>query len=184
MIQEHPQGADASAAGFGSQIADKGNWKVHWRAAYYDGDWTAEEIDAGLAGLPADVREQDGNILVTAGITLLLNLLIGAGGTVYSNANAYLGIGDSTTAAAIGQTDLQAASNKVRQAMDATYPQVATNVVTFRATFGTGAGNFSIQEQGTFNAAAAGTMLNRKVSDLGTKTSASTLQLTMTITIS
>jgi hypothetical protein len=70
------------------------------------------------------VREADGNILVTAGITLLLNLLIGAGGTVYSNANANLGIGDSTTAAAIGQTDLQAASNKVRQAMDATYPQV------------------------------------------------------------
>lgn len=175
---------DGAAGGLGSVLADKGNWRTHWRAAYYDGDWTAEQIDAGLAGLPSDVREQDGNILVTAGITLLLNLLIGAGGTVYSNANAYLGIGDSTTAAAIGQTDLQAASNKVRQAMDATYPQVATNVVTFRATFGTGAGNFSIQEQGTFNASSGGTMLNRKVSDLGTKTSASTLQLTMTITIS
>jgi hypothetical protein len=89
---------------------------------------------------------------VTAGITALLNLLIGAGGTAFNNANAYLGIGDSTTAAAIGQTDLQAASNKVRQAMDSTYPQVSGNVVTFRATFGTGAGNFSIQEQGTFNA--------------------------------
>jgi hypothetical protein len=180
------QGAtqDSAAAGFGGTLSDKGNWRVRWRAAYYDGDWTAAQIDAGLAGLPSDVREQDGNILVTAGITALLNLLIGAGGTAFNNANAYLGIGDSTTAAAIGQTDLQAASNKVRQAMDSTYPQVSGNVVTFRATFGTGAGNFSIQEQATFNASSAGTMLNRKVSDLGTKTSASTLQLTMTITIS
>ena len=184
MQVDYGSSHDGTAGGFGSAIADKGNWNVHWRAAYYTGDWTAEEIDAGLAGLPSDVREQDGNILVTAGITLLLNLLIGAGGTVYSNANAYLGIGDSTTAAAIGQTDLQAATNKVRHAMDSTYPQVATNVITFRSTFLTSEGNFSIQEQGTFNASSAGTMLNRKVSDLGTKTSASTLQLTMTITIS
>jgi hypothetical protein len=184
MITEPGQAMDGAAGGFGAALGDKGNWKVHWRAAYYQGDWTAEEIDAGLAGGPSDVREQDGNILVTVGITALLNLLIGAGGTAFNNANAYLGIGDSTTAAAIGQTDLQAASNKVRQAMDSTYPQVSGNVVTFRATFPTGAGNFSIQEQGTFNASVAGTMLNRKVSDLGTKTSASTLQLTMTITIS
>lgn len=184
MQADYGASNDRAAAGFGGAVVDKGNWAVKWRAAYYDGDWTAEEIDAGLAGLPSDVREQDGNILVTAGITLLLNLLIGAGGTVYSNANAHLGIGDSTTAAAIGQTDLQAASNKVRKAMDATYPLVATNVVTFRSTFATSEGNFSIQEQGTFNASSSGTMLNRKVSDLGTKTSASTLQLTMTITIS
>lgn len=182
MINEPSNAHDQHAARFGAVLMDKGNWCVHWRAAYYDGDWTAEQIDAGLAGLPSDVREQDGNILVTAGITALLNLLIGAGGTAFNNANAYLGIGTSTTAAAIGQTDL--IGTNVRQVMDATYPQVAANVVTFRATFGTGAGNFSIQEQGTFNAAAAGTMLNRKVSDLGTKTSASTLQLTMTITIS
>jgi hypothetical protein len=181
---DHGATHDSAQGGMGAALTDRGHWQTRWRAAYYDGDWTAEQIDQGLAGLPSDVREVDGNILVTAGITALLNLLIGAGGTAFNNANAYLGIGDSTTAAAIGQTDLQAASNKVRQAMDSTYPQVATNVVTFRATFGTGAGNFSIQEQGTFNASSAGTMLNRKVSDLGTKTSASTLQLTMTITIS
>lgn len=178
------QSLDAPRGGYGAALAEHGNWKVRWVAAYYTGDWTAEQIDAGLAGAPDDTRIAENNLLVTAGITLLLNLLIGAGGTVYSNANAYLGIGDSTTAAAIGQTDLQAATNKVRHAMDATYPQVSTNVVTFRSTFLTSEGNFSIQEQATFNASSAGTMLNRKVSDLGTKTSASTLQLTMTITIS
>jgi len=174
---------DIARAGYGVEAEDEGTWGVHWKAAYYAGDWTAEEIDGGAAGPPTEVRDADGNILVTAGITLLLNLLIGAGGTVYSNANAYLGIGDSTTAAAIGQTDLQASTNKVRHAMDATYPSVSSNVVTFRSTFATSEGNFSIQEQATFNASSSGTMLNRKVSDLGTKTSASTLQLTMQITI-
>jgi len=184
MLHETGTPADAAQAGFGVPLGDQLRWGVKWQAAYYDGEWSAEEIDQGLAGAPADVREAEGNLLVTAGITLLLNLLIGAGGTVYSNANAYLGVGDSTTAAAIGQTDLQAATNKFRKAMDATYPQVASNVVTFRATFATGEANFSIQEQATFNASSSGTMLNRKVTDLGTKTSASTLQLTMTITIS
>lgn len=184
MLHENARPTDAAAAGYGTPLNDQLRWGVHWQAAYYDGDWTAEQIDAGLAGAPAEVREADGNLLVTAGITLLLNLLIGAGGTTFANANAYLGVGDSTTAAAIGQTDLQAATNKLRKAMDATYPQVSGNQVTFRCTFATGEANFSIQEQATFNASAAGTMLNRKVTDLGTKTSASTLQLTMTITIS
>ena len=183
MIQESSHGDDQSAAAFGAGVADKGHWNVHWRADYYTGEWTAEEIATGRAGPAADSKESDGNILVTAGITALLTLLIGGGGTAFDNANANLGIGDSTTAAAIGQTDLQAATNKVRKAMDSTFPSVAGNVVTFRSTFATSEGNFSIQEQATFNAAAAGTMLNRKVSDLGTKTSASTLQLTLTITI-
>jgi hypothetical protein len=184
MQVDHGASHDGAVGGFGAALADKGNWKAHWRAAYYDGDWTAEQIDSWPGRAAQRCARAGWQYLGYRRHHALLNLLIGAGGTAFNNANTYLGIGDSTTAAAIGQTDLQAASNKVRQAMDATYPQVAGNVVTFRATFGTGAGNFSIQEQGTFNAAAAGTMLNRKVSDLGTKTSASTLQLTMTITIS
>lgn len=183
MLQDNGLTADAPSGGYGSRITEKGKWSTHWTAAYYDGEWTAEQIDAGLAGLPSQVKEVDGNILVTAGITLMLNLLIGAGGTAFANANTYLGVGDSTTAAAIGQTDLQAATNKFRKVMDATYPSVASNVVTFRCTYATSEANFSIQEQATFNASTAGTMLNRKVTDLGTKTSASTLQLTMTVTI-
>jgi hypothetical protein len=184
MTHERGQSADGAHGGLASQLAERAAWGVHWRAAYYDGDWTAEQIDAGLAGAPADVREADGNLLVNAGIALMLDLLIGAGGTVYSNANAYLGVGDSTTAAAAGQTDLQAASNKVRKAMDSTYPQRSSQTLTFRSTFATTDANFSIQEQAIFNASSSGTMLNRKVTDLGTKTSASTLQLTMTVTIS
>lgn len=111
------------------------------------------------------------------------SLSAGAGGTAFNNANSYIGVGDSTSAFAATQTDLQAATNKFRKAMDATYPQVAANVLTYRSTFGTSEANFAWQEWGVFNASSAGTMMNRKVESLGTKTSSQTWQLTVTITL-
>lgn len=180
---EVSQGMDAAMVGAMNGVADAGRWRADWRLDKYDGEVTPEQIDAGLVE-PVESLDLPGNILVTAGITLLLNLLIGAGGTVYSNANAHLGVGDSTTAAAIGQTDLQASTNKLRKAMDATYPSVSTNVLTARATFGTSDANFAWEEVALFNASSSGTMLNRKVGALGTKTSAATWVLTLTITIS
>lgn len=104
-------------------------------------------------------------------------------GTAFNNANSYIGVGDSTTAFAATQTDLQASTNKLRKAMDATYPQVTTNTITFRSTFATTDANFAWQEWGVFNASSAGTMMNRKVESLGTKTSAQTWQFTVTNTI-
>jgi len=107
---------------------------------------------------------------------------IGAAVTAFNNANSYIGVGDSTTAHAVGQTDLQAATNKLRKAMDATYPSGATNVITFRSTFATTDANYAWQEWGVFNASCAGTMMNRKVESLGTKTSAQSWQFTVTLT--
>lgn len=108
-----------------------------------------------------------------------------ATGTFFNNANSSIGVGDSTTAHAFSQTDLVAATNKFRKPMDATYPQVATNVITFRSTFATGDANFAWQEWGVFNttSASGGTMMNRKVESLGTKTSAQSWQFTVTITL-
>lgn len=103
--------------------------------------------------------------------------------TAFNNANANLGVGDSITAFAATQTDLQAATNKLRKAMEATYPTLAANVLTFRSLFGTAEANFAWAEWGVFNAAAAGTMMSRKVEALGTKTSAQSWQLTATITL-
>ncbi|HEY6021700.1 MAG TPA: hypothetical protein VIY48_18080 [Candidatus Paceibacterota bacterium] len=120
--------------------------------------------------------------LTNAARDVIASLVVGAGGTVWNNANAYLGVGDSSTAFAVAQTDLQAASNKLRKAMDATYPTLAANVQTFRSTFATGDANWAWNEWGIFNAAAAGTMLLRKVESLGTKTSAQSWQFTTTIT--
>lgn len=104
-------------------------------------------------------------------------------GTAFNNGNSYIGVGDSATAFAAAQTDLQAATNKLRKAMDATYPQVAANVITFRSTFATTDANWAWQEWGVFNASSAGTMLNRKAESLGTKTSAQTWQFTVTLTL-
>lgn len=151
--------------------------------------WTPDRVvDQALHELfvsevnPYEVVEVEGNLLVTVGIAALLNLLIGDAETAFSNANAHLGVGDSSTAAAVGQTDLQAATNKLRKAMNATYPIDSAPTIDFQSTFGSSEANFAWQEVGTFNAASAGDMLNRVVQSLGTKTSGATWTLTETIT--
>lgn len=121
--------------------------------------------------------------LTDAGRNIMIDGLVGTALTAYTNANSYIGVGDSTTAFSAAHTDLQAATNKLRKAMDATYPTRATNVLTFRSTFATTDANFAWQEWAVFNASSAGTMLNRKVESLGTKTSSQTWQFTVTLTI-
>jgi hypothetical protein len=120
--------------------------------------------------------------LTTAGATFLMKALINDSPTFYTNANAYLGVGDSSTAFAVGQTDLQAATNKLRKGMEATYPTRSSNAVTFRALFGTSEANFAWAEWAVFNASSAGEMFSRKVEALGTKTSAAAWQFTVTLT--
>jgi hypothetical protein len=111
--------------------------------------------------------------------------------TYFNNAQAAIGVGDSTTAAAATQTDLQAATNKLRVGMDATYPQHTDGTTSgsasavFRSTFSTAQANWAWQEWVVANSATAGTgrILNRKVESLGTKTSAASWQMTVTLTL-
>jgi hypothetical protein len=121
--------------------------------------------------------------LTTAGRNHIAQALIGEAVTAFSNANAHIGAGDSTTAFNAAQTDLVAATNKTRKAMDATYPTRSTNVLTFRSTFGTSDANYAWEEWAVFNGSSAGTMLNRKVESLGTKTSAQSWQITAALTV-
>lgn len=121
--------------------------------------------------------------LTNAGRDVISSAICGAAYTAFNNANAYLGVGDSTTVFAQAQTDLQASSNKLRKAMDATYPSQAGNVLTYRSTFATSDANFAWQEWGTFNASSSGTMLQRKVESLGTKLNTQSWQLTATLTV-
>lgn len=123
------------------------------------------------------------NIIVNTGGAILLDLFAGAGGTAFNNANAYIGIGDSSTAPAVGQTDLQAASNKLRKAMDATFPSRSGQVMTYKSTFGTSDANYAWNEISMFNAAAAGTMSNRAlVPSPFTKTAGLSIAATYTLT--
>jgi hypothetical protein len=134
------------------------------------------------------------NLLTTAGLNRITALIIGAGGTAVTTTTARIGVGNSSTAAAVGQTDLSAAAgstNRWFQIMDATYPTQANGLITLRSTFATGDGNFVWAEVGTDVATATVTsgntvntlLLNRFVQALGTKASGSWV-LTETITLS
>lgn len=147
---------------------------------------------------PYEVLDRVGNLLMYGGASNQWQTLIGNGTTTagqaltyFNNANAAIGVGDSATAAAATQTDLQAATNKLRKAMEATYPQ-HTDAVTsgaasiiFRSLFATGDANWVWNEWGVFNSptAATGRMLNRKAENLGTKTSAASWTFTVTLTL-
>ena len=102
--------------------------------------------------------------------------------TFFDNTNAYIGVGDSTDAFDATETDLQASSNKVRKAMEASYPQRSGAELTFRSLFGTSDANFDWEEWGIFNNSTAGVMLNRKVEDLGTKADTQSWQITAVLT--
>ena len=128
------------------------------------------ETWAARAIRPYEVLVGDYNAMVDNGIDLALLLLVG-GGAAFSNANARLGVGDSATAWATTQTDLVAATNKLRKGMNATYPVTGTKKQTFRSDFLTGEANWVWNEWGIFNAASGVTMLSRKVEALGTKAS-------------
>lgn len=166
-------------------------WRAHWRLEKRIGDWNGAQIDRGEAPEPFEVREGEGNLLMYGGASILWEALIGGSITSFSNANACIGVGDSTTAAAATQTDLQASTNKLRKAMDSTYPQHtdgtsgASNAqVVFRSTFGTSDANFAWAEWAVFNASTSGRMLNRKVEALGTKASGTSWTLTITLSLS
>jgi hypothetical protein len=119
--------------------------------------------------------------MTTAGRNHIAGLLAGTG-TAFNAANAHLGVGDSATAFAIGQSDLVAATNKLRKAVTGA-PNIAANVLTYEASFGAAEANFAWNEFGLFNAAAAGVMFSRVVSAQGTKAAGQTWELTYEQTI-
>lgn len=136
-----------------------------------------------LAGAAPVATLYSVNAYTNAGGALALDLIAGAGGTAFNAANAYIGVGDSSTANNVTFTDLQAATNKLRVAMDSTFPSRSSQVMTWKSTFTTGQANYAWQETAIFNAGAAGTMLCRTVTSFGTKTSAAAWTMTYTITV-
>jgi hypothetical protein len=159
--------------------------------------WGDEILHRDRGAKPYEVIEAR-NLLMNGGVSCLWEALLGNGTTTagqaltyFNNANAAIGVGDSSTVAASGQTDLQAASNRLRIGMNATYPQHTDGVATgskdvqFQATFGNAQANWQWNEIGIFNSATAGVgrMLNRVVNNYGTKTSASAWLAVMIITI-
>ena len=130
---------------------------------------------------PYDVIEGD-NLLLTTGATLVLQRLFGITATPLDATNGRMGVGDSTTPAAAGQTDLQAATNKYRQVFDAA-PTVSGNAAQCVTTFGASVANFAWNEVILANAGSGATVVNRLVQAFGSKTSSLQWILTFTVTL-
>jgi hypothetical protein len=88
-----------------------------------------------------------GNLLLNEGINELFALICSATGTKFDNTNAYLGVGDSATAADATQTGLQAAANYLYKAMEAGFPTYGTaQKATWKSSFGSAEANFAWNE--------------------------------------
>lgn len=200
--------SEEAQIGAAIELHDAVQWRAKWVLRKFEAAYirlagldpeTAQEDEILAAGVePSEIIEREGNLLMYGGASCLWQCLIGNGTatagqslTYFNNAQAAIGVGDSSTAAAATQTDVQASTNKLRKAMDATYPthtdattSGAASIV-FKSTFGTSDANFAWQEWIVANSATAATgrALNRKVESLGTKTSAASWAFTVTLTL-
>jgi hypothetical protein len=141
---------------------------------------------------PYEIVESVSNLFTTAGWQRIMNLMAGLAATAaasgWASGAARIGVGTATAAAANSQTDLQAATgsgnrwfNMVTGAgSTGTGTGAGNSRLSFVATFASGDANFSNAWQewcidagtaGSGFAAATAPMMNRAVSNLGTKAS-------------
>ncbi len=130
----------------------------------------------GADGVVKDSREIK-NLVVTTGKGYIASRMKDATAT----AMGYMELGTGTTAAAVGDTALQAAISGSRTALTST--TVSTNTVVYVTSFPAGTGTGAITEAGIFNAASAGTMLCRTVFAVVNKGAADAMSITWTITV-
>lgn len=132
----------------------------------------------------------EGNLVVTAGLERLADLIIGTSSATLDSTRVRLGVGDDATGAVVGDTDLSTTTNQYYQIMEATFPTAVGAVITFKASFGVSDANFTWAcwglDVGTPTVTSSGTvatLVNRKVNAFGTK-SGGTWELTVTVTLS
>lgn len=135
-----------------------------------------------ILDFPVDVVEAD-NLVTTTGKGLLLDRLFALG--TPPGALTAMGVGNSATAAAVGDTQLGGATPSPDLRLFDALPTRASLVVTAIRTYATAEGNMNWQEIALFNGTTNGTsvMFNR-IAPIGAfnKTSAVSIQATITIT--
>jgi len=148
--------------------------------------WQIEKYWEDDQQTPFEVVEWGGNLGLDEGIDEAWDLICGTGTPVaYSNANARLGVGDSTTAASSTQTALQAPTNKLLKAMLAGYPTTTSQQAVFKSSFASAEANFAWQEFTVVNSSVeGGKNLLRKISNQGTKTAGQVWTLQISVTMS
>lgn len=121
------------------------------------------------------VQEVD-NLVVTDGKEYVASRMKDATATAMS----HMAIGSGSTAAAAGDSAL---GNQLgRVALTST--NVASNVVTYAATFAAGTGTGAVTEAGILNASSSGDLLCRTVFSVVNKGASDSMTITWTVTVS
>ena len=103
-------------------LQDKGKWMAKWKITKWLDEATWKSGNA-----PAEIVDIDGNALENSGINELWTIQCDAPTTeLFDNANAYLGVGESSDAFDASDTDLQGAS-LVWVGMDLGFPTYGTS---------------------------------------------------------
>lgn len=95
--------------------------------------------------------------------------------------NSRIGVGDSSTAFAASQTDLQAVTNKLRKIVDFA-PVRTANSIDYTTTYGLAEANFAWNEIALFDSASGDYMPTRRtLSGFGSKTASEQWTVTLTV---
>lgn len=121
-------------------------------------------------------EREERNLLVNAGLNLVLDRLVGTSEAVMS----HMGVGTGSTAAAAGNTALETALG-ARKAL--TSSTVTGSSIAYVGAWAAGESTGAITEAGIFNASSSGTMLCRSVFSAVNKAAADSLTITWTITV-
>ncbi len=160
------------------------NWLCHYKLSKYHQDiepYRGREDQFHQLFKPYQIIEGEGNCLLNSGIDEMWDLIVGGSSNHFDNTNAQIGVGDSSTAADATQTDLQAATNKTYKGMETGYPTSTSQKATFKSSFGDSEANY-IWNEWVVKQSTSAKCLNRKVENLGTKTSGTwTLEVSITL---
>lgn len=182
-------------------------WQPYAHVAKYDANVVRELTEflgyepkaadyARLSIKPHDEAESYGNLLTTAGLNHITGLIIGNGAAAFNGTQSVVGVGNSSTAAAVSDTALLGTA--WYQEVDGAGPTRSNGVITAISTFASADANFAWNEwcwvvaTGTITPTAtfanigstSEQMLNRKVASLGTKASGASWVFTTTVTLS
>lgn len=145
---------------------------------------------------PSETLVVNGNLLTTAGLQRITNLIIASGAQGMTATRTVLGVGNSATGAVVGNTALGSDGASAWYQVVSGAPTAVNGVITATTSFASGDANFAWNEwciaitnggiTGSATLASTGTtpqIINRRVASMGTKVSGSVWAITATITI-
>jgi hypothetical protein len=133
----------------------------------------------GPDGRTKDTREVK-NLVVNTGLGHITARMVGTSQGVMS----HMGLGEGTTVAAAGDTDLESILGSRKTLASITRTGSSDESIVYVATFDPGEATGAVTEAGIFNASTSGVMLCRTVFSVVNKGAADSLQVTWTVTFS